>query len=282
MKLTLSFLLSVVLFAANAQLSISGGYIRRTEGRQLDLSNHFGTTKPYSSLRLYNLYYLQSEYKTKSRVAFSIKIGGFPTRKIDYRYSISTVYGGGLDGIYHYNKTKTSTIQYFGMNLGLGVNFRISGSPKKQKKIKFATTLGLLLQLDGTFSYNESNHLTYIYEDHTPTPNNPNQSVIILQDTTSYAAFVSLTKKNLFSSVGISVSERFNYKENLFLELRLNFCLTSSTRLSGNESKSDNPNASTYDTFDSDYTEKTKLFSPILETGIGIGYIFPAKKKKST
>lgn len=86
MKLTLTVFLSVLLFAANAQFSVSGGYIRRTEDSPLNLPAHFGTSKSGSHLNLYNVASIQGMYQTKANTAFSIKFGGFPQQQVDYRY----------------------------------------------------------------------------------------------------------------------------------------------------------------------------------------------------
>lgn len=282
MKLTLTVFLSVLLFAANAQFSVSGGYIRRTEDSPLNLPAHFGTSKSGSHLNLYNVASIQGMYQTKANTAFSIKFGGFPQQQVDYRFRQSHSWGGGIDGIHNYTITKRSTIIYYGLNLGLGLSFLFRAKNPKERKITSETRIGALVQFDATFTTSEKNHSTYFHEYYTPPETSPNPATIVFQDSVSYASFQSIAKNSLFSSLGITVNERIVFKQHYFLELQVSFSITSALRLNGIQEKSSNYYYEYDERFDNVSVDEYNNHRPILETGIGIGYVFNRKKEQPT
>lgn len=280
MKSIISITFIVIVNSANAQLSISGGYIRRTEDSQLNLSAHFGTKKPESNLNLYNYISFQGMYQTKASSAFSIKLGGFPQRQVDYLFRQSYYSGGGLDGVNNYSITKRSTINYYGLNLGLGFSFLLKAKNPKERKIKSETRIGLLLQLDATFNHTEKNQSTHYYKAYTNFTPFPTPITTVYLDSNSYASFRSIAKSSLFSSFGISVNERVVFMQHFFLELQVSIGLTSAKRLIGIKSGSSDNCYECDERFDNMSVDRYNNYHPILETGIGVGYIFNRKKEQ--
>lgn len=279
LKSILSITFIVIVNSANAQLSVSGGYIRRTEGGRINLPSHFGT-KPSSSYRLYNFLYVEGCAQTTSKTIISAKIGCFPFRKLDYRDHSVNYSGGGFDGFYHYRETKTSTINILGLNASLGIEYVVA-STKKQRKVTAKTLIGANLQLDATFLLSEKNYSTYYYEDYIPPQNSPWQSSVLI-DSISNTPFRSIDKTRVFGNLGFVVKERMYVKPNYFIELRLNFGFTGSHRFITRTYENDYHDSEDYRSLNNEEINTDHLFHFILETGIGIGYIFPVKKKKST
>ncbi len=263
----------------NAQLTLSGGYIRRTEGGRINLPSHFGV-KPSSSYRLYNFLYVEGCAQTKSKTLITVKIGCFPSRKLDYRDHYVSYSGGGFDGFYHYRETKTSTINILGVNASFGIEYVVA-STKKQRKVTAKTLIGANLQLDATFLLSEKNCSTYYYKDYIPPQNSPWQSTVLI-DSISNTPFRSIDKTSVFGNLGFVVKERVYVKSNYFIELRLNFSLTGAHRFITGTSENDYHDSEDYRSLNNEEIDTDHFFHFILETGIGVGYTFPVKKKKST
>lgn len=275
MKLIITVLLLVLLFTANAQFSVSGGYIRRTEGRKLNLPAHFGTN-PSLTENLYNFFHLQTTYQTNPHLEVVGKVGFSLLNKSNYYYTEAYSWGGAWDGSYDTEKTYSSVINYSAMNLGIGVNWLFYSTKRKDEAFKTTTTIGFLLQAELLLSYKESDHHSSYYESKT-TYIGPNTGTVVLENSASDTTFKALTKSSSFLDFGISFNERFIFKSTYFIELKLNFSLTASQRFQPSSIKEWNDYYMT-----SNFPIDKHLFIPILETGIGVGYIFPVKKKKST
>lgn len=274
MKLVLTLLLSVLLYSAKAQFSVSGGYIRRTEGRKVNLPSHFGT-KPSLANNLYNFFHLQTAYQTNPHLEVVGKIGFSLLNKSDYYYTEEYAWGSAWNGSYHTEKTYSSVINYSVMNLGFGANRLFYSTKRKNQAFKTTTTIGFLLQAELLLSYKESNHHSSYYESKT-TYVGPNTGTVVLENSASDTTFKALAKSSAFLDFGISFNERFIFKSTYFIELKLNFSLTAKQRFQPSSIKE-------WDdyTMTSNFPVDKHVFFPILETGIGLGYIFPVKKKKT-
>jgi hypothetical protein len=275
MKLTLTVLLSMFLFTANAQFSVSGGYIRRTEGRKLNLPAHFGTN-PSLTENLYNFFHLQTTYQTNPHLEFVGKVGFSLLNKSNYYYTEAYLWGGSWDGSYHTEKTYSSVINYSAMNLGLGANWLFYSTKRKDEAFKTTTTIGFLLQAELLLSYKESDHHSSYYKSKT-TYVEPNIGTVVLENSASDTAFNALIKSPSFLDFGISFNERFIFNSTYFIELKLNFSLTASQRFVTSHIKEWDDYYMT-----SNFPVDKHPFIPILETGIGIGYVFNRKKEQPT
>lgn len=274
MKSILIVLFVVCIHSLNAQLSISGGYIRRTEGRKVNLPSHFGV-KPSSANNLYNFANFQVTYQSKPHLEVVGKLGFSLLNKSDY-YGRQEISWGSSSTSYHSTTIFTSDVNYSLLSLGFGLN-RLFLNPKSaDKRLKIISSIGFLFQTELFLHYKESIHKTEYFKEQT-IYTGPNAGTSLVDHSTSDTSFRSLTKTFLFSNLGLAISERFVFKSTYFLELKLNFSIATTNRLTTplREVGSDN------DVF-TNFPIDEHRFIPILETGIGIGYIFPAKKKKST
>ena len=257
MKLTLTVLLLVLLFTANAQFSVSGGYIRRTEGGRINLPSHFGM-KPSSANNLYNFLYAQTTYQSKPHEEVVGKIGFSFGKEADYYAREESVWGSPSSGVYHVEQTYTSIINYSAMNLGFGVNRLLYNSKKAGDKYKSITTIGFLLQAEVLLNYKERNHLSEYYKS-TSIYIGPDPTITSEESSSSDTIFQSLLKRRLFLDLGFSFSERIIFKSTYFLEFKVNFSLAETQRFSTSRiaEGSDNTVTSTFPLDES-------FFQPIL------------------
>ncbi|HLP53709.1 MAG TPA: hypothetical protein VK151_01715 [Fluviicola sp.] len=273
MKLTLTLLLSILLYSAKAQFSVSGGYIRRTEGRTLSLLSHFGT-KPSLTDNLYNFIHLQTTYQANHLEAVG-NVGFSLFNRSNYYCTEKYSWGGAWNGAHHLEKQYSSKINYSAMNLGLGLNWLFYKRKKTNKAFRTTTTIGFLLKAELLLNYKESDHLSTYYESKT-TFVGPNTGTVVLENSSSDTTFQALIKTPSFLDFGVSLNQRFIFKSTYFLELKLNFSLTASQRFIPSHIKEWDDYYMT-----SNFPIDNHVFIPILETGIGLGYIFPVKKEKT-
>jgi len=274
LKSIISITFIVIVNSINAQFSVSGGYIRRTEGERINLPSHFGM-KPSSANNLYNSLYVQTTYQSKPREEVVAKIGFFFGKEADYYAREEYTWGSPTSGVYHVEQTYTSIINYSAMNVGFGVNKLLFNPKKTGDKFKSITTIGFLLQAEVLLNYRERNHLSEYYKS-TSIYIGPDPTITSEESSSSDTTFQSLLKRRLFLDLGVSFSERIIFKSTYFLEFKVNFSLAGTQRFSTSRIAEGSDNTVT-----SNFPLDGSIFQPILETGIGVGYIFPVKKKKT-
>jgi hypothetical protein len=276
MKLVLTLLLSVLLYSAKAQLSVSGGYIRRTEGGKFSFPEHFGTNSPTTN-NIYNFFHLQTIYQINPYLEITGKVGFSLFNESDY-YSIKENSWGGIWNGFNFVQRKYSAlINYSAMNLGLGVNHILYVPKKPDKAFKTSTTIGLMVQAEILLSFKESNHHSTYYKEKNDILG-PDPGTTILANTASDTTFTSLNKTPFFLNFGVSFNQRFIFKSTYFIELKISFSLTNRQRFA----TTGHPDTKwSSDSSITNFPDDLRAKLPVTETGIGLGYILPVKKKKT-
>jgi len=263
---TVILLFTLFSHGAIAQLSISGGYDHRSEDTMISLKKHF-TAPSKASLYRYNIGYLKVGYRTKKRLILTSEIGFSTFKERNFSQAEYKIVGGWAYQ-YHTSKYYKSNYSYSTMNINFGVNRLFEWKGLLLKKVAHSIFIGAFVQTDLLINYRNDNKTIQTVEGNN---NNINHTYVVTKNETESSIITPLEAKKVRLNVGIGITKRTQF-HSFFIEYKAEFSVGLYKRFTQNDINKYNETRLEYD---------SRIYYPIIETGIGIGYVFNTKKVKT-
>ena len=249
---------------AGAQFSISGGYDHRSEDVKLSLKNHF-TTPSKGSFYHYHIGYLKAGYRINKRAMLTCELG-FSKKSIDCYQKTQSDLTTWFETYYTTNYYR-STVSYSSFTINLGINRTFEWKGLLLKKVTHAIVFGAFFQPEFLVNFKDENKTVQTVITHHL--NNSNQPDVVLQDeTTSVETSLFQANKGRFN-VGLGLTKRTQF-HSIFIEFKVKIGVALFKRITQSSAVSNND----------EQIISNKNFYPVLETGIGFGYVFNKRKMK--
>lgn len=252
---------------AIGQFSISSGYDRRSQDELVSLKEHF-TAPAKNSFYIYNVGYLKGSYRANKHLMLTSELGFSFAKTADYYTIERHESGGGMSPIYYKTINYRSTISYSTMTFNVGINRLVEWKGVLLKKVAHSFFMGVFIGTDLFMNYKNENKTLQTFESNN---NNSTQTQVVTKDETVSTDFSPLEVNKILLNLGVGITKRVQL-HSFFIEFKADFSIRTS------------PHFTETDRYKYTYTslnEHSKMFYPILNTGIGFGYVFNKRKVKA-